>query len=85
VRITIRQICNGGWKFEAWIEPELFQEPIAARGRGRNLKEAVGDLLFQAQRELDAVIAIQGKRDRAMRLRRAEHLPSPAPELVMMD
>jgi len=76
MRIRIEQIGRGGWSFEARFEAELFSAPIAAVGRGRNLREAVGDLIFQSQRESKISVSVGGKRERAARLRRAEKLPA---------
>ena len=84
MRIRIEQIHRGGWSFEARFELELFEEAVSARGRGRNLREAVGDLIFQSQRESKISVSVGGKRDRAARLRRAEKLPAAEGEPELM-
>ena len=71
MQITIRKICRGGWAYEASYEPELFAPPILARGRGRSLREAVGDLIFQAQRETNTTISVLVDQKAKARLRRA--------------
>jgi len=65
--ITIVQRYRGGWSYEAWFEPELFAPPIQARGRGRNEREAIGDLVYQAQRELNISVGVLGQKRRASR------------------